>query len=66
MNEKVKVKDTLVDSGNFDFVSQLTQWVFQEKSVLMVKNAKHHRVNETEQHGIYRIKDQMVIVFYLW
>lgn len=32
----------------------------QEKSVLRMVDSKHHRKGETAQHGIYRIKDDMV------
>ncbi|KAJ3272650.1 hypothetical protein HDV01_005397 [Terramyces sp. JEL0728] len=45
---------------NKDFVKELTAWVFQEKSVVKVKSKKHHRNGEADQHGIYRIKDDMV------
>ncbi|KAJ3312817.1 hypothetical protein HDV04_002627 [Boothiomyces sp. JEL0838] len=45
---------------NKDFVNELTAWAFKEKSVLKVQSKKHHRQGETGQHGIYRIKDDMV------
>ncbi|KAJ3161354.1 hypothetical protein HDU86_007136 [Geranomyces michiganensis] len=47
-------------SGNGKFVDELAKWTFQEKGVLRVVSKKHHRENETAQHGIYRIKDDMV------
>ncbi|KAJ3170531.1 hypothetical protein HDU88_008431 [Geranomyces variabilis] len=47
-------------SGNGVFVDELAKWTFQEKGVLKVVSKKHHRENETAQHGIYRIKDDMV------
>ncbi|KAI8821030.1 Dolichyl-diphosphooligosaccharide--protein glycosyltransferase subunit WBP1 [Fimicolochytrium jonesii] len=47
-------------SGNADFVTELGKWAFQEKGVLKVGGTFHHRLNETAQHGIYRIKDDMV------
>jgi oligosaccharyltransferase complex subunit beta len=46
-----------VSSGNELFASELTKWVFQEKSVIRTASKKHHRKGETEQHGIYTIKD---------
>ncbi|KAJ1557257.1 tRNA-histidine guanylyltransferase 1-like, partial [Nowakowskiella sp. JEL0078] len=39
----------------------ITKWTFQEKNVLRVNSYVHHRANETQQHGIYRIKDELVI-----
>ncbi|KAJ3053217.1 hypothetical protein HK097_004769 [Rhizophlyctis rosea] len=47
-------------SGNEEFVTYITDWVFQEVGVLRVERTKHHRKGETDQHGIYRIKDDMV------
>ncbi|TPX66250.1 dolichyl-diphosphooligosaccharide---protein glycotransferase [Spizellomyces sp. 'palustris'] len=47
-------------SGNLPFITALSKWVFQETGVLNVNSKKHHRENETAQHGIYRIKDDMV------
>ncbi|KAI8904926.1 Dolichyl-diphosphooligosaccharide--protein glycosyltransferase subunit WBP1 [Powellomyces hirtus] len=46
--------------GNGALVEELAKWTFHEKGVLKVLGKKHHRVNETDQHGIYRIKDDMV------
>ncbi|KAH9252799.1 hypothetical protein BSLG_006599 [Batrachochytrium salamandrivorans] len=57
---KVTFMNDTVKSGNEAFVSDLTQWAFQEKSVLKITDVKHHRAGETSQHGIYRIKDKMV------
>ncbi|KAJ3279198.1 hypothetical protein HK104_001661 [Borealophlyctis nickersoniae] len=57
---KVAGRDRYPKSGNEAFVSEVSAWVFQEKGVLRVRRVKHHRENETAQHGIYRIKDDMV------
>ncbi|CEP19582.1 hypothetical protein [Parasitella parasitica] len=46
-------------SGNEEFVKQLTQWTFQEKSVLKVVGHTHHKQNETEQLDWYRVKDDI-------
>ena len=59
ISKQVPFKGKQVTSGNSEFIKQLSAWVFQEKSVLEFKNARHSRVNETGQHGIYRIKDEM-------
>ena len=47
-------------SGNAAFVRALTEWVFQEKSVLRVKSVAHHKAGETEKPPLYRIKDELV------
>jgi hypothetical protein len=52
-----------IASGNQEFTLELSKWVFQEKSVLRINHHKHHRKGETNQHGIYRIKDDMVLGF---
>jgi oligosaccharyltransferase complex subunit beta len=47
-------------SGNEEFIKQLSQWVFQEKSVLKIVDRSHHKENETEQLDWYRVKDDVV------
>ncbi|KAI8809344.1 Dolichyl-diphosphooligosaccharide--protein glycosyltransferase subunit WBP1 [Cladochytrium replicatum] len=56
INSKVDGKE----SGNKVFATEIGKWTFQEKNVLKVAGVFHHRQNETGQHGIYRIKDDMV------
>ncbi|KAI9022920.1 Dolichyl-diphosphooligosaccharide--protein glycosyltransferase subunit WBP1 [Phycomyces nitens] len=61
--EKVDQDGELVKfekSGNELFVSELTKWTFQEKSVLKVISHHHHKANHTEQPEFYRVKDDMV------
>ncbi|KAJ8323377.1 oligosaccharyl transferase glycoprotein complex, beta subunit [Batrachochytrium dendrobatidis] len=57
---KVPFKNSQSICGNAAFSADISKWVFQEKSVVQITNTKHHRVNETDQHGIYRIKDEMI------
>ncbi|KAI9096573.1 Dolichyl-diphosphooligosaccharide--protein glycosyltransferase subunit WBP1 [Phlyctochytrium arcticum] len=52
-------KDTPKPVNNA-YITSLSQWVFQETGVLRVNDKRHHRHNETAQHGIYRIKDDLV------
>ncbi|GAA5807467.1 hypothetical protein MFLAVUS_000828 [Mucor flavus] len=47
-------------SGNQEFIAQLSQWTFQEKSVLKVVGHSHHKQNDTEQLDWYRVKDDIV------
>jgi len=46
-------------SGNEQFVTQITQWAFQEKGVLRLLNAHTHRVGETVAPFAYTIKDKV-------
>ncbi|KAJ3190431.1 hypothetical protein HDU85_000727 [Gaertneriomyces sp. JEL0708] len=55
-----EMADAHNSAANMHFITALSKWVFKETGVLKVESRKHHRVNETEQHGIYRIKDEMV------
>jgi oligosaccharyltransferase complex subunit beta len=45
---------------NGKVTNEFLDWVFQMKSKLRVRDAVHHRQGEVRQHGIYRIKDDMV------
>ncbi|KAJ3298569.1 hypothetical protein HDU79_009334 [Rhizoclosmatium sp. JEL0117] len=60
---KNEFADLTVESkktANAEFVNELTKWVFQEKGVLAVKKTFHHRPTEKQQHGSYRIKEDLV------
>ena len=50
----------MVENGNLEFIKDVTSWIIQEKSVYKVENPRHHHRNDTVQHGIYRIKDELV------
>ncbi|KAI9339964.1 Dolichyl-diphosphooligosaccharide--protein glycosyltransferase subunit WBP1 [Obelidium mucronatum] len=60
---KNEFADLTVESkktANAEFVNELSKWVFQEKGVLEVRKTFHHRPTETQQHGSYRIKEDLV------
>ncbi|KAJ3041658.1 hypothetical protein HDV00_008935 [Rhizophlyctis rosea] len=57
---KVAGHEQHAKSGNEQFAAFVTKWTFQEVGVLRVERTKHHREGEDGQHGIYRIKDDMV------
>ncbi|CDZ97114.1 Oligosaccharyltransferase, beta subunit [Phaffia rhodozyma] len=57
--KKAHVPADCASTGNRAFVKDVTQWAFQEKGVLRVVNATHHRVGETEERELYRIKDDL-------
>lgn len=58
-----KKKYSYGKSGNEDFISQLSQWTFQEKGVLKVVGHSHHKQNDTEQLDWYRVKDDIVSLY---
>lgn len=55
-------KNILNKNDNEEFVYQLTQWTFQEKSVLKIVDHRHHKEDSFESLEWYRIKDQVVYV----
>ncbi|KAJ3361948.1 hypothetical protein GGF32_006825 [Allomyces javanicus] len=46
--------------SNAAFATELLQWTFQEKAVVRAVAPVHHHVGGTEQHDMYRIKDEIV------
>lgn len=50
-------------TGNKAFVKDITQWVFQEKGVLRLVSASHHRAGEDQERDLYRIKDDLVSTY---
>ena len=49
-------------SGNKEFAKGAIDWVTQEKFLLRIDSARHHRKGETEQHGIYLINQNLVFL----
>ncbi|KAK6150956.1 hypothetical protein DH2020_015888 [Rehmannia glutinosa] len=46
-------------SGNEQFVTELSKWIFHERGHLKAVNLKHNKVGETEEPPIYRINDDL-------
>ncbi|KAL5987671.1 Dolichyl-diphosphooligosaccharide--protein glycosyltransferase 48 kDa subunit [Asimina triloba] len=46
-------------SGNEQFATEISKWVFHERGHLKAVNVKHHKVGETEEPAIYRINDDV-------
>ncbi|KAF9612420.1 hypothetical protein IFM89_039453 [Coptis chinensis] len=46
-------------SGNEQFVTELSKWVFHEKGHLKAVNVRHHKVGEVTEPAMYRIKDDL-------
>ncbi|OVA18652.1 Dolichyl-diphosphooligosaccharide--protein glycosyltransferase subunit WBP1 [Macleaya cordata] len=55
-------------SGNEQFVTELSKWVFHERGHLKAVNVRHHKVGETTEPAIYRINDNLEysIEIYEW
>ncbi|XP_009803601.1 dolichyl-diphosphooligosaccharide--protein glycosyltransferase 48 kDa subunit isoform X1 [Nicotiana tabacum] len=46
-------------SGNEQFVTETSKWVFHERGHLKAVNVRHHKVEEAEEPSIYRINDDL-------
>ncbi|KAI3462517.1 hypothetical protein Pfo_019180 [Paulownia fortunei] len=46
-------------SGNEQFITELSKWIFHERGHLKAVNVKHYKVGETEEPPIYRINDDL-------
>ncbi|KAL6494773.1 Dolichyl-diphosphooligosaccharide--protein glycosyltransferase 48 kDa subunit [Orobanche gracilis] len=46
-------------SGNEQFLTELSKWVFHERGHLKAMNVKHHKVGEKDEPSMYRIKDDL-------
>ncbi|OVA06405.1 UbiB domain [Macleaya cordata] len=46
-------------SGNEQFVTELSKWVFHERGHLKAVNVRHHKVGDTAEPAIYRINDDL-------
>ncbi|KAK8668762.1 hypothetical protein V6N13_106208 [Hibiscus sabdariffa] len=47
-------------SGNEQFLTEISKWVFHERGHLKAVNVKHHKVGETDEPALYRINDELV------
>ncbi|PWA81681.1 dolichyl-diphosphooligosaccharide-protein glycosyltransferase 48kDa subunit family protein [Artemisia annua] len=66
--QKAGSSDKYEKSGNQQFVTELSKWVFHERGHLKAVNVRHHRVGETEEPAIYRINDDLeyLVEIYEW
>ncbi|XP_010547491.1 PREDICTED: dolichyl-diphosphooligosaccharide--protein glycosyltransferase 48 kDa subunit [Tarenaya hassleriana] len=46
-------------SGNEQFVTELSKWVFHERGHLKAVNLVHHKAGEMDEPAMYRIKDDL-------
>nr|XP_009613013.1 dolichyl-diphosphooligosaccharide--protein glycosyltransferase 48 kDa subunit-like [Nicotiana tomentosiformis] len=46
-------------SGNEQFLTEISKWVFHERGHLKAVNVRHRRVGETDETSIYRINDEL-------
>ncbi|KZV56231.1 dolichyl-diphosphooligosaccharide--protein glycosyltransferase 48 kDa subunit [Dorcoceras hygrometricum] len=57
--QKVGNLNKYVKSGNEEFVTELSKWIFHERGHLKSVNIKHNKVGETEEPQSYRINDDL-------
>ncbi|KAI9182065.1 hypothetical protein LWI28_021725 [Acer negundo] len=46
-------------SGNEEFLTELSKWVFHERGHLKAVNVRHHKVGESDEPAMYRINDDL-------
>lgn len=46
-------------SGNEQFATEISKWVFHERGHLKAVNVRHHKLGETDEPAIYRINDDL-------
>ncbi|KAM7516285.1 hypothetical protein LguiA_005868 [Lonicera macranthoides] len=66
--QKAGCTDKYGKSGNEQFVTELSKWVFHERGHLKAVNVRHHKVGETNEPAIYRITDDLeyAVEIYEW
>ncbi|KAE8695179.1 Dolichyl-diphosphooligosaccharide--protein glycosyltransferase 48 kDa subunit [Hibiscus syriacus] len=57
--QKAGSQDKYDKSGNEQFVTEISKWVFLERGHLKAVNLRHLRVGETDEPAMYRIKDDL-------
>ncbi|KAK0582406.1 hypothetical protein LWI29_025273 [Acer saccharum] len=55
-------------SGNQEFLTELSKWVFHERGHLKAVNVRHHKVGESDEPAMYRISDDLdyAVEIYEW
>ncbi|KAF1899073.1 hypothetical protein Lal_00019194 [Lupinus albus] len=46
-------------SGNEQFLTEISKWVFHERGHLKAVNVQHHKIGEAEEPAMYRINDDL-------
>lgn len=46
-------------SGNEQFLTELSKWIFHERGHLKAMNLRHHKVGEADEPAMYRINDDL-------
>ncbi|XVF15701.1 hypothetical protein REPUB_Repub09cG0178200 [Reevesia pubescens] len=66
--QKARSSDKYEKSGNEQFVTEISKWVFHERGHLKAVDLRHHKVGETDEPAMYRIKDDLKfsIEIYEW
>lgn len=66
--QKVGNSNKFEKSGNEQFVTELSKWIFHERGHLKAVNVRHNKVGENNEPAIYRINDDLdyYIEIYEW
>ncbi|XVE82675.1 hypothetical protein DITRI_Ditri16bG0024900 [Diplodiscus trichospermus] len=66
--QKAGSPDKYEKSGNEQFVTEISKWVFHERGHLKAINLRHQKVGETDEPAMYRIKDDLkfFVEIYEW
>ncbi|KAL5704852.1 Dolichyl-diphosphooligosaccharide--protein glycosyltransferase 48 kDa subunit [Ranunculus cassubicifolius] len=66
--QKAGSSEKQVKSGNEEFVTELSKWVFHQRGHLKAVNVRHNKVGEASEPAMYRIKDDLeyFIEIYEW
>lgn len=46
-------------SGNEQFLTELSKWIFHERGHLKAVSVRHHKVGEADEPAVYRINDEL-------
>ncbi|TQD82950.1 hypothetical protein C1H46_031511 [Malus baccata] len=57
--QKVGNSNKFEKSGNEQFVTELSKWIFHERGHLKAVNVRHNKVGENNELAIYRINDDL-------
>jgi len=57
LNSKIAKDKTQSQSGNLDFVVELSKWTFHERGLLRLSNVNHHKKGDPQSSAPYTIKE---------
>ncbi|KAK4803953.1 hypothetical protein SAY86_003770 [Trapa natans] len=57
--QKARSSTRLEKSGNEQFLTEISKWVFHERGHLKAVNVRHHKSGDEDEPAVYRIKDDL-------